>query len=178
MLDAERQMVNGLYRIRPNGNRQYPEGFIRDLSSVGHGSRVPPPTVHLLYALILNVNPWLDTACKTSSYANLSLVFISNLQLSCTRHRRSSCTYSVRDLCHHCYYDSHRHHHRNRTEQHKKLGSLKHYYLDEFKQTGVFIRLKRGMQNSIAIEDSREGSLPNNRPLLPTTMSVIIPRLF
>jgi hypothetical protein len=29
-------------------NRQYPEGFIRNLSSVGHGSRVPPPTVHLV----------------------------------------------------------------------------------------------------------------------------------
>ena len=42
MLDAERQKVDSLYRIRPNGNRQYPEGFIRDLSSVGHGSRVPP----------------------------------------------------------------------------------------------------------------------------------------
>ena len=34
------------------------------------------------------------------------------------------------------------------------------------------------MRNSIAIEDRREGSLPNNRPLLPTTVSVIIPRLF
>ena len=34
MLDAERQTVDGLYQIRPNGNRQYPEGFIRDLSSV------------------------------------------------------------------------------------------------------------------------------------------------
>ncbi len=48
MLDAEWQMVVSLYRIRPNGNRQYPEGFIRDLSSVGHGSLVPPPTVHLV----------------------------------------------------------------------------------------------------------------------------------
>ncbi len=28
--------------------RQYPEGFIRDLSSVGHGSRVCPPTLHLV----------------------------------------------------------------------------------------------------------------------------------
>ena len=61
---------------------------------------------------------------------------------------------------------------------HRKLGILKHYYLDEFNQTGVFIRHKRGMRNSIAIEDRREGSLPNNRPLLPTTVSVIIPRLF
>jgi hypothetical protein len=47
-LDAEQQTVNGQYRIRPNGNRQYPEGFIRNLSSVGHGSRVSPPTVHLV----------------------------------------------------------------------------------------------------------------------------------
>ena len=99
--------------------------------------------------------------------------------LSCTRHRCSSCTYSICDLCHHCYYDSrHCHHCRNRTEHHRKLGTLKHYYLDEFKQTGVFIRLKWGMQNSVAIKDRREGSLPNNQPLLPTTMSVIIPQLF
>jgi len=41
-------MVDGLYWIRPNGNREYPEGFIRNLSSVGHGSRVPPPTLHLV----------------------------------------------------------------------------------------------------------------------------------
>jgi hypothetical protein len=34
------------------------------------------------------------------------------------------------------------------------------------------------MQNSVAIEDCIEGSLPNNQPLLPTTMSVIIPELF
>ena len=40
--------MNGQYRIRPNGNRQYPEGFIHNLSRVGHGSRVPPPTVHLV----------------------------------------------------------------------------------------------------------------------------------
>jgi hypothetical protein len=66
----------------------------------------------------------------------------------------------------------------NRVEQHRQLGKLKHYYLDEFNQTGVFIRHKRGMQNSIAIKDRREGSLPNNRPLLPTTVSVIIPQLF
>jgi len=39
--------VDGLYRTRPNGNQQYPEGFIHDLSSVGHGSRVPPPTMNL-----------------------------------------------------------------------------------------------------------------------------------
>ncbi len=89
--------------------------------------------------------------------------------LSCTRHCRSSCTYSVRDLCSHCYYDSHRRHHRNRTEQHRKLGILKHYYLDKFNQTGVFICHKRGMWNSIAIEDRREGSLPLIDPyyLLP-----------
>ena len=48
MLDAEWQTVDGLYRTRPNGNRQYPKGFIHSLSSVGHGSRVPPPTVHLV----------------------------------------------------------------------------------------------------------------------------------
>jgi hypothetical protein len=48
MMDAERQTVDGLYRIRPNGNRQYPEGFICNLGSMGHGSRVPPPTVHLV----------------------------------------------------------------------------------------------------------------------------------
>ena len=48
MLDAERQKVDGLYWIRPNGNRQYPKGFIRDLSSVGHGSHVPPPALHLV----------------------------------------------------------------------------------------------------------------------------------
>ena len=41
-------MVNGLNRIRTNGNRQNPKGFIRNLSSVGHGSRVPPPTLHLV----------------------------------------------------------------------------------------------------------------------------------
>ena len=41
-------MVDGLYWIRPNGNRQYPKGFIRNLSSVGHGSRVLPPTLHLV----------------------------------------------------------------------------------------------------------------------------------
>ncbi len=40
-------MVDGLHWIRPNGNRQYPKGFIRDLGSVGHGSRAPPPTMHL-----------------------------------------------------------------------------------------------------------------------------------
>jgi hypothetical protein len=62
---------------------------------------------------------------------------------------------------------------------HRKLGILKHYYLDEFNQTGVFIRHKRGMRNSVAIENRREGSLLNNRPLLPTsTVSVIIPQLF
>ena len=61
---------------------------------------------------------------------------------------------------------------------HRKLGILQHYYLDEFNQTGVFIRHKRGMQNRVAIVDRREGSLPNNQPLLPTTVSVIIPRLF
>jgi hypothetical protein len=45
------------------------------------------------------------------------------------------------------YYDSHHHHRhrRNRTEQHRKLGILKHYYLDKFNQTGVFIRHKQGM---------------------------------
>ncbi len=33
-----------------------------------------------MYALILNVNPWLDTVCKkSSSYANLRLVFFLNL---------------------------------------------------------------------------------------------------
>ena len=48
MLDAEWQTVDGLYRIRPNGNRQYPEGFIRNLSSMGDGSPVPPPTLHLV----------------------------------------------------------------------------------------------------------------------------------
>jgi hypothetical protein len=48
---------------------------------------------------------------------------------------------------------------------HRKLGILQHYYLDEFNQTGVFIRHKQGMRNSVAIEDRREGSLPNNRPL-------------
>jgi hypothetical protein len=58
---------------------------------------------------------------------------------------------------------------------HRKFGILKHYYLDEFNQIGVFIRHKRGMQNSVAIEDRRESSLPNIRPLLPTTLSVIIP---
>jgi len=74
--------------------------------------------------------------------------------------------------------DSHCRHRRNRTEQHRKLGTLKHYYLDKFNQTGVFIRHKQGMQNSVVIEDRREGSLPNNRPLLPTTMSINIPQLF
>ena len=61
-----------------------------------------------------------------------------------------------------------------------KLGTLKHYYLDKFNQTGVFICHKQGMRNSIAIEDRREDSLPNNWPRLPTTntMSVIIPWLF
>jgi len=97
--------------------------------------------------------------------------------LSCTRHCRSSCTYSVRDLCRHSYYDSHRSHCWNRTEQHRQLGKLKNYYLDKFNQTGVFIRHKRGMQNSVAIKDRREGSLPNNWPLLPTTVSIIIPWL-
>ena len=48
MLDAEQQTVEDLYRIRPNGNQQYPEGFIRNLSSMEHGSRVPPPTMHLV----------------------------------------------------------------------------------------------------------------------------------
>jgi hypothetical protein len=86
--------------------------------------------------------------------------------------------YIIRDLCRHCYYDSHRRHRRNRTEQYRKFGTLKHYYLDKFNQTGVFICHKRGMQNSVAIDDRIEGSLPNNRPLLPTTVSVIIPRLF
>ena len=56
-LDAEQQTVNGQYRIRPNGNRQYPEGFIRNLSSVGDGSRVPPLLCTLSYTLLLNVNP-------------------------------------------------------------------------------------------------------------------------
>ena len=134
MLDAERQIVYGLYRIRPNGNQPYPKGFIReDLSSMGHVSRVPPPP------------------CT----------------LSCTQHRCSSCTYSVCDLCRHCYYDSHRRHRRNRTEQHRKLGKLKHYYLDNLTQTGVFIHHKQGMQHSVAIKDRIEGSLPNTRPLLP-----------
>jgi hypothetical protein len=45
---------------------------------------------------------------------------------------------------------------------HRKLGILKHYNLDEFNQTGVFIRHKRGMRNRVAIKDRREGSLPNN----------------
>jgi len=40
-----------------------------------------------------------------------------------------------------------------------KLGILKYYYLDEFNQTGVFNRHKQGIQNSVAIEDCREGSL-------------------
>jgi hypothetical protein len=57
MLDAERQTVDGLYRIRPNGNRQYPEGFIRNLSSVGDGTRVPPLLCTLSYTLLLDVNP-------------------------------------------------------------------------------------------------------------------------
>jgi hypothetical protein len=51
MLDAERQTVDGLYWIRPNGNRQYPEGFMRNFSGVGDGSRVPPllcQTLHLV----------------------------------------------------------------------------------------------------------------------------------
>ena len=56
MLDAERQKVDSLYRIRPNGNRQYPEGFIRNLSSVGDGSRVPLLLCTLSYTLLLNVN--------------------------------------------------------------------------------------------------------------------------
>ena len=51
-----------------------------------------------------------------------------------------------------------------------------HYYLDKFNQTGVFKCFKQGMQNSVAIEDCREGSLPNNQPLLLITVSVIIPR--
>ena len=51
MLDADWQMVDGLYHIRPNANRQYPKGFIRDLSSMGHGSCVPPPTMHLVVYL-------------------------------------------------------------------------------------------------------------------------------
>jgi hypothetical protein len=46
-----------------------------------------------------------------------------------------------------------------RTEQLRKLGNLKHYYLDKFNQTGVFIHHKRGMQNSVAVGDRGEGSL-------------------
>ena len=38
----------------------------------------PPLLCTLLYALILNVNPWLDKVCKSSSYGNLRLVFASN----------------------------------------------------------------------------------------------------
>jgi len=49
--DGRRWTLNGrwwtAYRIRPNCNGQYPKGFIHDLSSVGHGSPVPPPTLHL-----------------------------------------------------------------------------------------------------------------------------------
>ena len=57
MMDAEQQTVDGPYWTRPNGNRQYPERFISGLSSVGHGSRVPPLPCTYSYALILNVNP-------------------------------------------------------------------------------------------------------------------------
>jgi hypothetical protein len=46
-----------------------------------------------------------------------------------------------------------------RTEQLRKLGNLNHYYLDKFNQTGVFIRHKQGMRNSIAVGDRGEGSL-------------------
>jgi len=128
----------------------------------------PPQPCTLLYALILNVNPWLDMACKSSSSIwGWSSSRTSSIDwLSCTWHRCSSCTYSVRDLCRHCYYDSHHRHCRNRTDQHRKLGKLKHYYLDEFNQTEVFVRHKRGMWNSAAIEDRRESSFPNNWPLL------------
>ncbi len=81
MLDAEWQTVDGLYWIRPNGNRQYPEGFIRNLSSVGDGSRVPLLLCTLSYTLLLNVNHSLVRyPYKSSSNANLKLVFISNLQ--------------------------------------------------------------------------------------------------
>ncbi len=78
MLDAERQTVYGLYRIRPNGNRPYPEGFIReDLSSMGHVSRVPPhrapfrapsivaavvPTPFVTFAVIVITIPTAATA--------------------------------------------------------------------------------------------------------------------
>jgi hypothetical protein len=47
----------------------------------------------------------------------------------------------------------------SRTEQLRKLGNLKLYYLDEFNQTGVFICHKRGMRSSVAVGDRGEGSL-------------------
>ena len=167
MLDAEWQTVDGLYWIRPNGNRQYPEGFIRNLSSVGDGSRVPLLLCTLSYTLLLNVNHSLVRypvqvllECQFEVGLHLELAALIDFRapgIVAAVVPTPFVTFAV---------------------VHRKLGIIKHYYLDKFNQTVVFIRHKRGIRNSVAIEDRREGSLSNNRPLLPTTVSVIIPRLF
>ena len=159
--------MNGQYRIRPNGNRQYPEGFIHNLSRVGHGSRVPPPTVHL----VVCPNPQCQFLVRYGVQDLLVCQFGFGLHLELAAlidFRAPGIVAAVVPTLFVTFAVVHR----------KVVGILKHYYLDEFNKTGVFIRHKRGMQSSVAIEDRREGSLPNNRPLLPTTLSVIIPRLF
>jgi hypothetical protein len=77
MLEAERQTVDGLYWIRPKGNRQYPEGFIRDLSSMGYGSRVPPPTLHL----VIYPNPQCQSLVRYRMQVLLKCQFEAGLRL-------------------------------------------------------------------------------------------------
>jgi hypothetical protein len=102
MLDAERQMVDGLYRTRSNSK------FIRDLSSVGHGSRVPPlATVHLVGCLnpqcqsLIRYGVQVLLLCQFEDGVCLELAGLIDLRAPGIIHHRSSCTYSVRDLCRH-----------------------------------------------------------------------------
>ena len=135
MLDAERQTVDGLYWIRPNGNRQYPEGFIRNLSSVGDGSRVPLLLCTLSYTLLLNVNHSLVRypvqvllECQFEVGLHLELAALIDFcapGIVAAVVPTPFVTFAV---------------------VHRKLGILKHYYLDEFNQTGVFIRHKRDVK--------------------------------
>ena len=115
------------YRTRPNGNRQYPEGFICNLSSVGHGSRVSPPTMYL----VVCPNPQCQSLVRYGVQVLLLCQFEVGLCLKLAAswltfvHPASlcsSCTYSICDLCRRSYYDSHCRHRWNRTE--RKIKAL------------------------------------------------------